>query len=61
VTRCSKAACGVNGGTGHDTKFASPIIQPHKTYAFTFKTAGTYRYFCKVHGFASMHGTITVK
>ena len=61
VTRCSMAACGVNGGTGKQTKFASPDIAPKKTYAFTFKMVGTYRYYCKVHGYGLMHGTITVK
>jgi plastocyanin len=61
VTRCSKAACGVNGGTGKQTGFRSPTIQPHKTYAFLFKLPGTYRYFCNIHGYGVMHGTITVK
>jgi plastocyanin len=61
VTRCTKPQCGVNGGTGKQTKLASPTIQPKKTYAFTFKLPGTYRYFCKIHGYPVMHGTITVK
>jgi plastocyanin len=62
VTRCTKAACnGQTGGTGKQTKLASPTIAPHKTYAFTFKLAGTYRYYCKMHGYGLMHGTITVK
>jgi len=62
VTRCTPAVCsGANGGTGKQTKLASPMIAPHKTYAFTFKLAGTYRYYCKVHGYGLMHGTITVK
>jgi plastocyanin len=61
VTRCSKAQCnGKNGGTGKDAKFGSGNIANKKTYAFTFKTAGTYRYFCKLHGYL-MRGTITVK
>jgi plastocyanin len=61
VTRCTKAACGVTPGTGKQTKLASPSIAPHKTYAFTFTGLGTYRYYCKIHGFSVMHGTITVK
>ena len=62
VTRCTMSACQVNGGTGKQTKFGSPTtIAPHKTYAFTFTLAGTYRYYCKVHGYSVMHGTITVK
>jgi len=44
VTRCTKAACGGTHGTGKQTKLASPSIQPHKTYAFTFTGLGTYRY-----------------
>ena len=47
--------------TGKQTKLASPSIAPHKTYAFTFTGLGTYRYYCKIHGFSVMHGTITVK
>jgi plastocyanin len=61
VTRCSMAACGVNGGTGKQTGLGSPMIVSHKTYAFLFKLPGTYRYYCKIHGYALMHGTITVK
>ena len=61
VTRCTKAACGVSGGTGKQAGFASPTIGSHKTYAFTFKLAGTYRYYCKIHSYSVMHGTITVK
>jgi len=62
VTRCTKAACnGMTGGTGRQTKLASPSIQPHKSYAFLFTGLGTYRYYCKVHGYGIMHGTITVK
>ncbi len=61
VTRCGKAACGVTGGTGKQTGLNSPNIAPHKTYGFLFKLPGTYRYYCKVHGYGLMHGTITVK
>ena len=61
VTRCTVAACKVNGGTGKDPKLASATINPGKTYTFTFHKTGTSRYFCQVHGYAIMHGTITVK
>ena len=61
VTRCTKTACHVTGGTGTDTKFASPAIGAGRTYAFTFKHVGTYRYYCKFHGYGVMHGTVTVK
>jgi len=61
VTRCSVVLCGVSGGTGADPNFKSPTINPGKSFSFTFHKPGTYRYFCKVHGFTVMHGTITVK
>ena len=61
VTRCDVADCMLNGGTGKDPKLASPTINPGKTYTFTFHKTGTYRYFCKFHGYLTMHGTITVK
>ena len=61
VTRCTVAACGVSGGTGKDPKFESPTINPGKTFAFTFHHAGTYRYYCMVHGYAVMHGIVTVR
>ena len=60
VTRCTVALCGVSGGTGKDPNFHSPTIPPGKTFSFTFHKPGTYKYFCKVHGYSVMHGTITV-
>jgi len=61
VTRCDVAHCGVPGGTGIDPGFKSPTIAPGHTFAFTFHHAGTYRYYCKVHGYTDMHAAITVK
>jgi plastocyanin len=60
VSRCTTGACGVSGGTGTDMNFGSGLINPGQTYAFTFMHAGTYVYYCQVHGYAVMHGTITV-
>jgi plastocyanin len=60
VTRCTVAACHVKGGTGTDPNFKSPTINPGHTYSFTFHHAGTYVYYCQVHGYALMHGTVTV-
>ena len=60
MTRCTKKLCGVSGGTGTDPKLGSPMINGGKTYSFTFHHAGTYVYFCTVHGYFVMHGTITV-
>jgi plastocyanin len=61
VVRCTKADCKVSPGTGTDTKFASSMIDPKKTYAFTFRHPGTYVYYCIPHDYAVMHGTIIVR
>jgi len=61
VTRCTVAACGVNGGTGKQTGLHSKTINPGKTYAFIFRQPGTYRYDCIFHGYAAMHGTVAVR
>ncbi len=39
--------------------FDSGALQSGQTFSFTFTTAGTYAYFCRIHG-AAMTGTITV-
>jgi plastocyanin len=61
VTRCTMSACHVSGGTGKQAGLNSPTINPGKTYAFTFRKPGTYRFYCAVHGYPVMHGTITVR
>jgi len=38
----------------------SPAINPGDTYSVKFNTDGTYVYYCEFHGYAIMHGTITV-
>jgi LysM repeat protein len=43
-----------------DNKFRSSTLPPGQTFSFQFTTAGTYPYFCEIHG-ASMVGTITVQ
>jgi plastocyanin len=61
VTRCSTPACPVSGGTGKDTGFGSATtIAAGGSYSFTFHGKGTYVYYCQIHGYAVMHGTITV-
>jgi plastocyanin len=62
VSRCSAAVCsGASGGTGTDTGFGSPgTIASGGKYSFVFHGAGTYVYYCMIHGYAVMHGTITV-
>ena len=58
VTRCTVAACGVGGGTGHDKGFGSGTILPGGTYSFTFHLKGSYVYYCAIHGYATMHARI---
>ena len=61
VSRCTPAACaGHSGGTGKDAGPNSPILNARGIYSFTFHGAGTYLYYCKVHGFAIMHASFTV-
>jgi plastocyanin len=61
VTRCTSAACGgVSGGTGKDAGLSSGSIAASGKYSFVFHGKGTYTYYCQIHGYALMHGTITV-
>lgn len=55
-------------GTGHTVSSGTPPtkdgkfdgqVAPGGTFAFTFKDAGTFTYFCAIHN--TMTGTITVK
>lgn len=61
VTRCTPSACGgVGGGTGTDKWPDSGTFHQGETYSRTFTGSGTYVYYCTIHGYAQMHGTITV-
>ena len=61
VTRCTPSACnGVGPGTGADTGPNSAQISQGNTFSMSFTGAGTYNYYCTVHGYAVMHGTVTV-
>jgi plastocyanin len=62
VGRCDPSSCdGVSGGTGTDTTFTSADVPDGASYAHTFHGAGTYTYFCAIHGYAAMHGVIVVR
>jgi plastocyanin len=62
VTRCTTTACsGTGPGTGTDSSFTNGSIAGNGSFSHTFHGTGTYNYYCQVHGFAVMHGTITVK
>lgn len=63
VTRCTPAACnGASGGTGTDASFGSADVAATSgaTFSHVFTEPGTYVYYCRIHGYALMHGTITV-
>ena len=62
VSRCTTVACNGNGpGTGTQTGFGTTTSIPSGgKYSFVFRRAGTYNYYCMIHGYALMHGTITV-
>jgi plastocyanin len=62
VTRCTPAACGgIGPGTGTDSTFTSATIAANGTFTHTYHGTGTYNYYCAIHGFAVMHGSVTVK
>jgi plastocyanin len=45
---------GVSGGPN------SNVFLPGQAYSFTFRQAGSFTYYCTIHGFAVMHGTVVV-
>jgi plastocyanin len=63
VTRCDPSACnGTDAGTGTDPAFDMSVASANGTaVSHTFNGGGTYNYYCKIHGFAVMHGTVTVQ
>ena len=63
VVRCTPAACnGVSGGSAATDSFAPGTVGAAQgaTFSHTFAEPGTYVYYCTIHGYALMHGTITV-
>lgn len=63
VTRCDATNCnGTDGGTGTDPAFDLSVASANGTAVNrTFNGAGTYNFYCKIHGFAVMHGIVTVQ
>jgi LPXTG-motif cell wall-anchored protein len=61
VTSCTSSACpGAAANTGSQT-FDQPVASANGSTAnVTFSQAGTYMYYCKIHGYAAMHGTVMV-
>ena len=61
VTRCTVSACGTGGGSGAaPASFDSGTINPGGQASISFSGAGSYTYYCTIHGYAGMHGTVTV-
>jgi plastocyanin len=61
VTLCTSAACpGAPANTGSDTFDLSLSNANGDSAQFTFSSAGTYHYYCKIHGYANMHGAVAV-
>jgi plastocyanin len=62
VTRCTPANCdGRDGGTGTDGSFTELDVGVGAAAAHTFSAPGTYNYYCTIHGYGIMHGTVTVQ
>jgi plastocyanin len=61
TTSCTASACpGAPANTGSNT-FSNSIGSANgSTGSFTFTSAGTYTYYCMIHGYVAMHGTIIV-
>jgi plastocyanin len=60
ITRCTAAACaGHDGGTGKQAGLGGTVAAGAK-YSFVFRKAGTYVYYCQIHGYLTMHGTVKV-
>jgi plastocyanin len=47
-----------SAGSASFASSGAPVSAPH-SYSFTFGTAGTYKYFCSVHGNAASDGTVS--
>ena len=62
VTRCTTAACdGHDGGTGTDTSFTRADVDTGHDFTHLFSAQGTYNYYCEIHGYVDMKGTIVVR
>ncbi len=61
ITRCTPAQCsGHGGGTGTDVGFGRSSLGGGQQYSFLFDAPGTYVYYCAIHGYGVMHGTVSV-
>jgi Copper binding proteins, plastocyanin/azurin family len=61
VTLCTASACpGAPANTGSDTFDLSLGSSSGSSAQFTFSNAGTYHYYCRIHGYTAMHGAVAV-
>jgi plastocyanin len=61
ITRCTAVACsGAPASTGSDTFDLSLGSSNGSPAQFTFSNPGSYYYYCKIHGYAAMHGAVAV-
>jgi LPXTG-motif cell wall-anchored protein len=62
VVRCTPDQCdGNSGGTGANSDFTGTHdLPPDSSFELTFAQPGTSVYFCSLHGYTLMRGTITV-
>jgi plastocyanin len=61
VSSCTSSACpGAPINTGSNTFNLSIAAANGSTGTFKFTSAGTYTYYCMIHGYVAMHGKITV-
>jgi plastocyanin len=59
VTLCTASACpGAPANTGSDTFDLS--LGSGSSAQYTFSNAGTYHYYCRIHGYIAMHGAVAV-
>jgi plastocyanin len=62
VTQCDNANCPVGPGSGtNPVAFNSGPLSGSGSGSFkqAFNAAGTYNYYCNIHGYGVMHGTVT--
>jgi plastocyanin len=61
VTVCTSVACpGAPANTGSDSFDLSLSSGNGSSALNSFSSAGTYYYYCKIHGYTNMHGAVTV-
>jgi plastocyanin len=62
ATRCDSTNCPVGAGTGTApaTFDSGTLAGGSGAFDQVFTGAGTYNFYCTIHGYAIMHGTVTV-